>query len=277
MFAATLGELPEKTILSELPGTSDEDSNQQLTQKKSTQPKSNLVNQASSLLALLNTKSELSEPSTSSKMWLGEGIGSISKKTFEKMRKWEFMDLNEFRIRTPLERVSGESETQKIVVLPGFEVSQAKTKPIRDIVTWMNCFCRYTAAMASVHPKCTLGFMSHILTVLKAYVEVEDPAWRLYDVSFREKMAATGVKSWKGMDVQLYQEICGAKLRKRQLESGSGRIVEDKGFKVCWKFNNDGGCKFGSNCKFPHLCEICGEGHAKVSCGRFIAQKKRKL
>ena len=86
----------------------------------------------------------------------------------------------EFRIRTPLERVSGESETQKIVVLLGFEVSQAKPI-IRDIVTWLNCFCHYTAAMALEHPKCTPGFMSHILTVLKAYVEVEDPAWRLYN------------------------------------------------------------------------------------------------
>ena len=47
-------------------------------------------------------------------------------------------------------------------------------------------------------------------------------------------MAATGVKTWtwKGMDVQLYQDIiCGAKLRKRQLESGIGRIGEERGLK----------------------------------------------
>lgn len=82
----------------------------------------------------------------------------------------------------------------------------ARSKPIRDVVTWVHCFARYTAAMASKFPECTAGFMSHLLTVLKAYVEVEDPAWCMYDVAFREKMAAIGSRAWVGMDVQLYQE-----------------------------------------------------------------------
>jgi len=31
-------------------------------------------------------------------------------------------------------------------VLPGFELSQVKSKPIKDIVTWVHCFACYTAA-----------------------------------------------------------------------------------------------------------------------------------
>ena len=52
-------------------------------------------------------------------------------------------------------------------------------------------------------------------------MEVEEPAWRIYDVVFREKMAAMGIRKWKGMDVQLYQEVCGGRARKRLQESGS--------------------------------------------------------
>ena len=92
----------------------------------------------------------------------------------------------------------------KWVVLPGFEVAQARKKPVVNIVTWMHCYARYTAVMAAAHPTSTPGFMAHMLTVLKAYTEVEDPAWRLYDEAFREKMAATGCKTWGGMDVQLH-------------------------------------------------------------------------
>ena len=109
-----------------------------------------------------------------------------------------------------MERVPTEADTQKWVVLSGFEVAQ-----VVNIVTWMHYYARYTAVMAAAHPTSTPGFMAHMLTVLKAYTEVEDPARRVYDEAFREKMAATGCKTWGGMDVQLYQEVCAGKLRRK--------------------------------------------------------------
>ena len=45
--------------------------------------------------------------------------------------------------------------------------------------------------------------------VVKAYLEAEEPGWRLYDEAFREKMAATGVRLCKGVDVQVFQGTCG--------------------------------------------------------------------
>ena len=74
-----------------------------------------------------------------------------------------------------------------------------------------------------------LGFMSHMLVVLKYFMEVEDPGWHLYDEVFREKMAATGVKRWGGVDVQVFQETCGGLPRhnKRSLvvkQQGGGGV-----------------------------------------------------
>ena len=139
--------------------------------------------QTSSLMALLNTSTMLEGPTKAAKVWLGEGLGSLSKRIYDKMMRWEFMDLGEFRPRSVMDKVEVEGDTEKLVVLPGFEVTQARKKPINNIITWVQCFARYTAAMASKFPDCTPGFMSHMLTVLKAYVEVEDPAWRLYERS----------------------------------------------------------------------------------------------
>ena len=76
-------------------------------------------------------------------------------------------------------------------------------------------FARYTAAMAKNLPDCTPGLMSHLTTVLKAYAEVEEPAWWEYDEAFREKRASTGERSWSGMDVSLYQVLCGSRPRRR--------------------------------------------------------------
>ena len=97
------------------------------------------AHQASSLLALLNAKSLLEAPAKAMKVWLGEGLGSIPKRTHDRMIKWEFMDLAEFRPYTAVEKFEATANTEKLVVLPGFEVSQVKKRPVTNVVTWVQC------------------------------------------------------------------------------------------------------------------------------------------
>jgi hypothetical protein len=126
--------------------------------------------------------------------------------------------------------------------------------------------------MAKQFLDCTPGFMSHMLTVMKAFCEVEEPPWQLYDEAYREKMASTGNRAWPGMDVALYQELCGSRPRRKVVEPAldskapsrslaQGKKCPSGGQKsvVCWQFN-DGDCSLKS-CKFPHLCEVCRDNH----------------
>ena len=168
------------------------------------------VVKASSLLSILNSSRAWSNTERQSRVWLG---GTISRRTYKAMMKWQYVDLAEFWPHGALEKVQLEEDTEKLV-LPGFEVSQARKKPTTSIAVWSQCFARYTAAMAAKFPDCTPGFMSHLVTVVKAYLEVDEPVWHLYDEAYREKMATTEVKQWKGMDIGLYQEICGGRRRK---------------------------------------------------------------
>ena len=147
--------------------------------------------QASSLMALLTSLAALDMLLKSSKIWLGEGLGSTPTRTYNQMMKWEFIDMRELQLRTSVEKTMLEPDTQKVVVLPGFEVAQAKQKPITDIITWVHCYSRYTPAIATKFPDCTPGLMSHLLTILRAYTEVEDPAWWLYDIAYHEKLLTT--------------------------------------------------------------------------------------
>jgi len=113
-----------------------------------------------------------------------------------------------------------------------------------------------------------------MLVVVKAYLEVEEPGWQLYDEAFWEKMAATGTRQWKGVDVQIYQETCGS-LLKRGLKFGGeyGRVkgmkrqLKDDGQEVCWLFN-EGSCRFGESCEFAHRCSWCRSTHNDVLCLR---------
>lgn len=140
------------------------------------------------------------------------------------MMKWEFVDMEDFRPRSTQEKISPEADTEKVVVLPGFEIAQPWKRLITNTITWVQCFARYTAGMAEKFPKAVPGFMCHQVIVLKVFSEVEGTALCDYDTAYREKMAATGNRKWAGMDVALYQELCGTKPR-RSAGSQSGPSV----------------------------------------------------
>lgn len=55
-----------------------------------------VTKQAPSLMSLLMVRAESDPQRKSSKVWLGAGLGSVSRRTYDKMLKWEFVDLAEF-------------------------------------------------------------------------------------------------------------------------------------------------------------------------------------
>ena len=170
-----------------------------------------MAQQTNTLMSLITAQENLSVASKGSRVWLGKGLGSIPRKVHEHMLRWEFMDMADFRPRLLADPTSVDTDTEKLVVLPSFEVSQPHKKPVNNFITWIQCFCRYTTAMSRHHPECTSGFLSHLLIVLKVFNEVEHPAWREYDEAYREKMASTRERAWSGMDVALYQELCASR------------------------------------------------------------------
>ena len=116
------------------------------------------------------------------------------------------------------------------------------------------------AAVSQKFPEAVAGMVGHLLVVVKAYLEVEEPGWRLYDEAFREKMAVTGVRLCKRVDVQVFQGMCGGLLMRSVKSGGESvkgrglkRVLRDKIQGTCWLFN-EGTCRFGTTCKFAHKC-----------------------
>ena len=87
-----------------------------------------------------------------SRVSLGDGLGTVPKKVYEEMVKWEFVHLAELKVKSGLEKEVLDLEDDKVMVLPGFEVTQARRMPIKSFWVWVQCFARYTAALASVSP-----------------------------------------------------------------------------------------------------------------------------
>ncbi len=132
---------------------------------------------AYSLLSLLGKTAELDQLMDYSSVSLGKGLGSISRETFVKLLKWEYVDLHEFS-------VSGLEET------------------------WGQFFPRYMAAMIQIHPQCTIGLTSHLMTLMNMAVNEDPEEMMQYDVDFRREMAAMGMEEWMTM-------YCERRVRKR--------------------------------------------------------------
>ena len=67
-------------------------------------------------------------------------LGNSGKKVHEKMLKWEYVDMAEFKLKLGYEREVAAAGTEKVVLLTGFEMSQAKKKPVTSILSWIQCF-----------------------------------------------------------------------------------------------------------------------------------------
>ena len=81
------------------------------------------------LMSLLVPQLEL-EASKLPKVWVGDGLPAIPRRTYEKILRWEFVDMVELQPVGELEKLSAEPDPHRFVILPGLEVTQARKKPI---------------------------------------------------------------------------------------------------------------------------------------------------
>ena len=108
------------------------------------------------------------------------------------IREWKLVDLAELQPQGAFETVQQEPN-QKLLVLPacGFQLTKSRKKPIKDLSTWIQCFVVYLRVMSKKHPSAVPKMLAHMLTIIRAAQEFEDPAWILYDAAYRDKAAAT--------------------------------------------------------------------------------------
>ena len=131
-----------------------------------------VVWRVASLLSLLSSQ-EVGLLARSSRVWLGEGLGAVSKKMYDRVLRWEYVDLQDFKPRTGVGKDVTGIECEKLVVLPGVEVAQSRREPILSILTWVQCYGKYVAAVSQKFPEAVAGMVGHLLVVVKAYLEVE--------------------------------------------------------------------------------------------------------
>ena len=86
-----------------------------------------VAQQTNTLMSLIKAHESLEGSTKSSRIWLG-GLRSIPKRVHDRMLQWEFMDMSDFCPRSATDAATVDADTEKLMVLPGFEVSQPRKK-----------------------------------------------------------------------------------------------------------------------------------------------------
>ncbi len=161
------------------------------------------------------------------------------------------------------------------------------------------------AVVSQKFPTSTPELLAYMLTTMRAQREYEEPAWRVYDQAYHDKAAATGNRKWSQVDTHLFNQIFTGRARQTALYGHCGvaghagdacpssgatstkkvavsaapfhgmqpKSVGAQGTKrgsddICWSFNKpqSGVCRFGTLCKFRHMCVACSGRHPEAVC-----------
>ena len=85
----------------------------------------------------------------------------VVSKMYDQILRWESIDFWDFQTRTGAEKDVTGIEYEKLVVLPGLEVALSTQKPILSIITWVQCYGKYVAAVSQKFPEAVAGMAGH--------------------------------------------------------------------------------------------------------------------
>ena len=212
---------------------------------------------------------------------VGNGFPPLAKRLVERIQVLEFVDMADLRPAQWQVVLDPEPDPRRYVILPGLVVARAKKKSVEDVRTWTMCFTIYTAAVGMKHPDMMPEMLAYMLHILRSHREYEEPAWREYDVRFRQMAAVTGNKAWSQLDPQLFNQCFVGRANRvasppQQGDFGMRPVKVERESKmkpdICYRYNREGSCPYNLKCCFQHKCALCGGRHPSAECKKGAAK-----
>ena len=254
---------------------------------------------ATTMMALLSAVAGQGAHSSGSicgeRVSIGHGLPTVPKSLFDKIQRWEFVDLAEL--------LPSQSTHDQMIAAQSnfswFELVRPKRRQIESITEWSKAYTVYTAVLLRRFPEQASELLAYHLLIIKAAQQYEGLQWRAYDTHFRVSAAASGNREWSKVDVDLYTRFftgkaksvsccyicdstlhlaanCPAKKREPQvaMQEGPSNPKRRRSWAsdICALYNSGGRCSFGTKCKFRHICGECGGTHSAKNCS-FLPSK----
>lgn len=129
---------------------------------------------------------------------MGHTLLPLPAKLVKKITNLEFVDMAELK---PESWILEEEEKQPAKCC---HTPSRRRTPVRDILTWVQCFASYVSVLAQSYPGKISQLMAYMCTIIRIEKDFEDNAWQNYDVAFRRQAACTKSLEWGMIDPTLY-------------------------------------------------------------------------
>lgn len=221
--------------------------------------------------------------------------GHVSTAMRQKIVNGEFVDLGALLFGRETEPTQGFTfnASGALIAIP------QRTRQIFTIDQWTDAFITFTAIFVTQHPHRAPELLKYMNIIREAAHKFAGPGWRQYDIEFRRRHAATPTASWALIDGELWctilmsygsQRAVGFSRGGPETYSGVRPMYAQQGRprdaavatnalihpargsafnsnRVCYAFNRREGCKWGANCRWPHVCAGCrSPSHAAYIC-----------
>lgn len=216
---------------------------------------------------------------------------NIPLKMKEKIWAGDFIELNS--LLKSSKDLANDSQYNGDLVVKGGQLSiiQQRSFQIKNIHTWTSAYMVYMGVMLEKWPNKGQEYLKYMYNVRLAAERGLGTGWVTYDEQYRLRKARFPFTSWGDIDMELWLLYVATSTNVNKgfpinnnnpaetgnnYQKGATFPAGKRGFqgnqnqgnqrmRTCWGFN-EGNCKYGKSCKFPHKCSNCFGYHPHTNC-----------
>ena len=213
----------------------------------------------------------LPPPPVSGDFLISANFPPIPAKLVQKIRRWEFVELNQLLPDNLVSFPNQDSELgdQKLTR------ERKKLPPIEDISSWCLAMLLYTATCHATYPHKTGDMLAYMASILQTSSNYPVEACLSYDRVFRAQAHLKPHFNWAGDNTRLWNDKFSGRAAPKSGNSTATELLDTvksqasvkpppKDGELCMGFNL-GRCSI-SACPRPHLCYRCHYSHPLLQC-----------
>ncbi len=233
------------------------------------------------------------ESSKAARVRVDKGMTPVPRSLAVRIKRGDFVDFVDFADLPPAKPDEGRTRKHydpQVVIWKESDYSKAARK-VPDMTTWTRCFLLYEGLRLQVHPERQSDLRSYHDLMARMAQKYEWSACEEYDRRFREQVEGDDAREWADTDPGLFAEYVSAFALEKQTKGDSSRrgppgplggpkkrfreasgaeaeqARAEAGVPICQKFNKyKGDCKYGTRCRFQHICGRCRGLHPISQC-----------
>lgn len=185
----------------------------------------------------------------------------VDEKLRKKIRQGKFVD---FKLLIP--HTKGNRPRTRFSLEEGL-FQEVEDDTTQNFYQWLDAYIVFMSVNLEFFPAEAQGMLRHMQVIKRMHTANKDGVE--YDYLFRKLKSNNADIAWGEYLAELAGEVKEMTPRKRFKPSLSKGQTRYKTQGLCYRFNSQEGCRFGSRCRYAHKCKRCSStDHPEYRCSK---------